>query len=169
MVDREQRVAEALAFTFVDFAACDGRAAGDGVPVPRADWNESMVPVAAYLRADPEAAPDAVPYVLTVDAEDRLQRLVVDDKQSLMHKLGKRTLSVQLGNAIDAVPASLSSWSLELSDDGTCMTYTYDPMSYETGVAELLRKIDDSELELKDVFTKQSSLEEIFISLVRAQ
>lgn len=96
--------------------------------------------------------------------------LVVDDKQALMHKLGKRSLSIQLAEPITAIPNELTSWSLELSDNGHCLTYSYDPNSYETGVAELLRKIDASDqLALKDVHSQQSSLEEIFISLVKAQ
>ena len=93
--------------------------------------------------------------------------LVVDDKEALMHKLGKRTLSIELDQAIDAIPAALSSWAMKLSDSGDCLIYTYDPNSYETGVAELLRAVDNSELALKDVHTEQSSLEDIFISLVK--
>jgi ferredoxin len=75
-----QRLVEDLAFTFVDFAACDSRNADDCVPVRRVDWNDGMVPVAAYLRGGPEAAPGAVPYLLMVDADNLLQRVVVDDR-----------------------------------------------------------------------------------------
>ena len=96
--------------------------------------------------------------------------LVVDDKDALMHKLGKRTLSIQLTEPISEIPAELSTWAMELSEDGSFMTYTYDPNSYETGVAELLRRIDElDDIALKDIHSKKTSLEEIFISLVRAQ
>ena len=96
--------------------------------------------------------------------------LVVDDKDALMHKLGKRTLSIQLTEPVTEIPAELSTWAMELSEDGSFMTYTYDPNSYETGVAELLRRIDElDDIALKDIHSKKTSLEEIFISLVRAQ
>jgi ABC-2 type transport system ATP-binding protein len=95
--------------------------------------------------------------------------LVVDDKQALMHKLGKRQMTIELEQAIETVPAALASWSLELSADGDQLVYTYDPNKPDTGVAELLRAIDSSGLLLKDVNTSQSSLEDIFIDLVKAQ
>lgn len=97
------------------------------------------------------------------------QLLVVDDKQALMHKLGKRQMVVELERSIDAIPESLSMWALELSDEGRRLTYTYDPLKQQTGVADLLRDINHSGLILKDVNTSQSSLEDIFITLVKAQ
>jgi ABC-2 type transport system ATP-binding protein len=95
--------------------------------------------------------------------------LLVDDKQALMHKLGKRQLIVELGEAVDTIPAALSPWALELSSGGDQLIYTYDPRNPDTGVAGLLRAIDDAGLLLQDINTSQSSLEEIFISLVNAK
>lgn len=92
--------------------------------------------------------------------------LVVDDKQALMHKLGKRQLMIELVQPINAVPKSLSGWKLALAEDGKGLTYTYDPRKPNNGVAELLRAIDVEGLRLKDVNTVQSSLEDIFIDLV---
>lgn len=95
--------------------------------------------------------------------------LLVDDKQALMHKLGKRQLIVELEEAVDTIPTRLSRWTLELSSGGDQLTYTYDPRNPHTGVAGLLRAINDAGLLLKDINTSQSSLEEIFISLVNAK
>ena len=95
--------------------------------------------------------------------------LVVDDKDALKHKLGKRQLCIELENVVKTIPASLSSWELELSTEGNQLTYTYDMYSADTGVAELLRAVDSSEVVLKDVTTSQSSLEDIFINLVETQ
>jgi len=95
--------------------------------------------------------------------------LIVDDKSALMHKLGKRQLTIELEEAIETIPESLSEWDLDKSVSGDQLTYTYDPLKSKTGVADLLRAIDASELLLKDVNTSQSSLEDIFIDLVNTK
>ena len=95
--------------------------------------------------------------------------LIVDDKDALKHKLGKRQMCVELENTIETIPAALSSLDLELSSDGDQLVYTYDTYSEDTGVAELLRAVDASGLVLKDITTSQSSLEDIFIHLVDTQ
>ncbi len=100
---------------------------------------------------------------------DKGRLLVVDDKDALKHKLGKRQLCIELENAIESVPQELSSWNLELADDGNQIIYTYDTYSEDTGVAGLMRAIDKSSLDLKDITTSQSSLEDIFINLVETQ
>ena len=92
--------------------------------------------------------------------------IVIDDKNALKHKLGKRQMMIELEQPIDSIPESLWTWSLELSLEGNQLTYTYDSYSKHTGIAELLRAVDMSCLLLKDVNTSQSSLEDIFISLV---
>jgi len=93
--------------------------------------------------------------------------LVVDDKDALKHKLGKRQMTIELEQDISEIPESLATWSLELSPAGNLLTYTYDSHSEHTGIAELLRAIDQAGLLLKDVNTSQSSLEDIFINLVK--
>ena len=95
--------------------------------------------------------------------------IVIEDKETLKHELGKRQMMIELGKAIESIPKSLSSWSLELSSEGTQLTYTYDTYSTQTGIAELLRAVDSAGLLLKDINTSQSSLEDIFINLVSAQ
>lgn len=96
------------------------------------------------------------------------QLLLVEDKQALMHKLGKRQLIIELQQHLDSLPPALQNWPVELAADGNQLTYTYDPHRTYTGIDELLQAIRDSGLLLKDIHTTQSSLEDIFVSLVKA-
>lgn len=98
---------------------------------------------------------------------NRSELLVVDDKQALKHKLGKRQMTIEMEEPLTSVPPSLSRWSLELTAGGTQLIYTYDSHSEHTGIAELLRAVDQAGLLLKDMNTSQSSLEDIFINLVQ--
>jgi len=95
--------------------------------------------------------------------------LLVDDKQALMHKLGKRQLIVELEQTVNVIPDVLIPWALDLSTDGHQLSYTYDPHNTHTGINELLQAIGEAGLLLKDIKTTQSSLEEIFVSLVKAK
>jgi len=94
--------------------------------------------------------------------------LLVDDKQALMHKLGKRELIIDLQQSLSAIPKELDSWNLVMSSDGYQLTYTYDPRNTNTGINELLKIVGDAGLLIKDLQTTQSSLEEIFVNLVRS-
>jgi ABC-2 type transport system ATP-binding protein len=94
--------------------------------------------------------------------------LLLDDKQALMHKLGKRQLIVELEAPVNRIPEALDSWRLELSSDGKHLAYTYDPHIEDTGINGLLRAISETDLVLKDLQTTQTSLEDIFVSLVKA-
>jgi len=93
--------------------------------------------------------------------------LLLDDKQALMHKLGKRQLHIELATALSELPAVLAPWALELSSDGCQLSFTYDPHKSHTGIDPLLQAIRDAGMSIKDVNTKQTSLEEIFVSLVK--
>ena len=93
--------------------------------------------------------------------------LLVDDKQALMHKLGKRQLVVDLESALSVLPEVLAPWALDLATDGSKLTYTYDPHKTHTGINELLQAIREASLVIKDVHTTKTSLEEIFVSLVK--
>lgn len=95
--------------------------------------------------------------------------LLVDDKQALMHKLGKRQLIIELEESVSTLPDALAPWVLDLSADGNRLTYTYDPHNTHTGISGLLRAIQDAGLPLKDLQSTQSSLEEIFVNLVKAK
>ncbi len=92
--------------------------------------------------------------------------LLVDDKQRLMHQLGRKQLLIELKHPIDSLPAALAEYGLERSDDGTCLTYTYDTQGERTGITALLQALHDAGLALRDLKSSQSSLEEIFVSLV---
>ena len=92
--------------------------------------------------------------------------LLVDDKQNLMQKLGKKQLLIELKQSIDELPASLADYNLETSADGTHLIYTYDTRGERTGITSLLQALHEAGLSLKDLKSSQSSLEEIFVSLV---
>lgn len=93
--------------------------------------------------------------------------LLVEDKQVLMQNLGKKQLIVELKDAAPSLPQSLASYDLALSDEGSKLTYTYDTMSDSTGITDMLQAIQRAGLLLKDMQIKQSSLEDIFVDLVR--
>jgi len=93
--------------------------------------------------------------------------ILVEDKQTLMRKLGRKQLTLQLQNPIGVVPPALSQYPLTLSEDGLQLTYSFDTRSDSTGIAELLRKLNAEGIDFRDLHTEESSLEEIFVSLVR--
>jgi len=93
--------------------------------------------------------------------------ILVEDKAELMRKLGKKQLTLQLQQRIDAIPERLTSPQLSLSDDGMEITYTYDTQGERTGITTLLGNLRDAGIRFRDLQTTQSSLEEIFVDLVR--
>ncbi len=95
--------------------------------------------------------------------------VLVDDKDALMHKLGKRQLVVELESPLSAIPGTLARWGLELSDEGGQLVYTYDPHKSHTGIHELTQAVLDAGLVIKDFRTTKTSLEEIFVNLVKAK
>lgn len=92
--------------------------------------------------------------------------LLVDDKKNLMQKLGKKQLLIEIKEELDTIPPSLDAYHLALSEAGNELTYTYDTRSDGTGITALLQAISDAGLSLKDMQTKQSSLEDIFVNLL---
>ncbi len=94
--------------------------------------------------------------------------IVVEDKTKLMKKLGKKQLTLHLQNRIDAIPESLTAYHLERSAEGDELTYTYDTKSERTGITALLKDLGDAGIRFNDLQTRQSSLEEIFVNLVRS-
>ncbi|MBC7470777.1 MAG: ABC transporter ATP-binding protein [Ramlibacter sp.] len=95
--------------------------------------------------------------------------ILVEDKAELMRKLGKKQLTLQLAQPLLQVPAALSAHSLALAAGGNELTYTYDAHSDHSGIAALLDDVDKAGIAFKDLQTSQSSLEDIFVSLVRAK
>tara|TARA_R110001599_G_scaffold50859_14_gene143201 strand:- start:102 stop:1175 length:1074 start_codon:yes stop_codon:yes gene_type:complete len=92
--------------------------------------------------------------------------ILVEDKSELMTKLGKKTLMLDLQEPLDAVPDSIRRDGLEKSADGEQLIYTYNTQRERTGITSLLRDLSDAGIRFKDLNTKQSSLEEIFVTLV---
>ncbi len=92
--------------------------------------------------------------------------LLVDEKKILMQKLGKKQLFIELKQTVDQIPEALGVYNLELSEDGSRLTYTYDPDLERTGITALLQSLTEVGISLRDLKTSQSSLEEIFVRLV---
>lgn len=93
--------------------------------------------------------------------------ILVQEKAELMSKLGKKQMTLQLHEPLHAVPGELEKHRLELGSEGTQLTYTYDSQGERTGITALLADLNDSGIKFKDLNTTQSSLEEIFVSLVK--
>lgn len=109
------------------------------------------------------------------EAEDMADRIgvinkgelvLVEDKQVLMRKLGKKQLTLTLQRPMTQIPAGLADWSLEISADGSTLVYTFDTQKEETGIAALLRTLGEHGIDFKDLRSSESSLEDIFVSLV---
>jgi ABC-2 type transport system ATP-binding protein len=93
--------------------------------------------------------------------------ILVEEKTELMQKLGKKQLKLQLHHALESLPAGLEDFRLELSGGGNNLIYTYDTQSDRTGITSLLKELNERGISFRDLNTEQSSLEEIFVSLVR--
>jgi ABC-2 type transport system ATP-binding protein len=92
--------------------------------------------------------------------------ILVEEKNALMNKLGKKQLTLQLQEPLDAVPAALQSYAVELGDDGHSLIYNFDSQQEHTGIPALLRKMDELGIDFKSLKSRESSLEDIFVDLV---
>ena len=110
------------------------------------------------------------------EAEDMADRIgvinkgeliLVEDKRELMHKLGKKQLTLQLHDSLHAIPAALEGHHLALANGGSELVYTYDTQGPRTGITGLLTDLAAAGIRFKDLDTTQSSLEDIFVDLVR--
>jgi ABC-2 type transport system ATP-binding protein len=93
--------------------------------------------------------------------------VLVEDKAELMKKLGRKQLTLQLQEPMSAIPEALGAWPLELRSGGCELEYTFDVNEERTGIPTLLRRLSELGIGFRDLNTKESSLEEIFVSLVR--
>ncbi|MDB5504507.1 MAG: transporter related protein [Tardiphaga sp.] len=93
--------------------------------------------------------------------------ILVEDKAALMQQLGKKRLKLHLQSKVEAIPPGLSAYNLKLADDGNQLIYTYDTKSERTGITSLLGDLREAGIRFSDLDTTQSSLEDIFVSLVR--
>jgi ABC-2 type transport system ATP-binding protein len=95
--------------------------------------------------------------------------ILVEEKSTLMRKLGKKQLTLKLNARLAGIPAELAQERLELSADGLQLIYTFDMRSEHTGIGELMKKLSERGIDFKDLNTKESSLEDIFVHLVGSQ
>lgn len=100
---------------------------------------------------------------------NRGELMLVEEKATLMKKLGKKTLSIVLADPIRAVPPELAEWDVTLHAEGSEIEYIFDAQAERTGVSSLLRRMGDLGIGYKDLNTRQSSLEDIFVSLVHQE
>ena len=147
----------------------DEPTAGVDVELRRYMWE-----IVAELKADGVTIILTTHYIEEAEAiADRIgviahgELLLVEDKDKLMARMGKKQLTVQLSKPIDALPASLTSDTLALSPDGESLIYTYDTRAERTGITKLLSDVAAAGLVLTDIETSQSSLEDIFVDLVK--
>lgn len=94
--------------------------------------------------------------------------ILVEEKTTLMKKLGKKQVSFELVEPLAALPDALKEWDIALRDEGRRLDYTFDTTADRTGVASLIRRMSETGIQFKDLDTKSSSLEDIFVSLVHA-
>ena len=93
--------------------------------------------------------------------------LLIEEKEFLMKKMGKKILNIFVNKPLDIIPNSLTKYALKLSADGKTLTYTYDINKDRTGITMLLNDLSNEQIQLKDIQTKQSSLEDIFVNIVK--
>ena len=92
--------------------------------------------------------------------------ILVEETSALMKKLGKKTLTLNLQEPLETVPSELAEWNVSLKNEGHELEYVFDSNLEKTGVPSLMRKLSDLGIAFKDLNTSQSSLEDIFVSLV---
>ena len=138
------------------------------------ELRKDMWEIVADLKADGVTIILTTHYIEEAEAiADRVgiiakgELLLVEEKATMMARMGKKELEVQLTKRLDDIPAALQSDALRLSDDGMALIYTYDTRGERTGITKLLAQVADAGLVLRDVVTRQSSLEDIFVDLVQ--
>jgi ABC-2 type transport system ATP-binding protein len=164
---RRVMIAKALAHE-PDILFLDEPTAGVDVELRRDMWNlvrrlrdsgVTIILTTHYIEEAEEMA-DRVGVI------SRGELILVEDKTALMHKLGKKQLTLSLAEPLAAVPPELSEWDLALEADGNVLRFTFDANADRTGVPSLLRRMSDIGIGFKDLETQQSSLEDIFVGLV---
>lgn len=147
----------------------DEPTAGVDVELRRDMWNivrdlkaeGATIILTTHYIEEAEAIADRVAVI------DQGKILLVEDTHRLMAQLGRKSLTVHLTDPIDRVPESLASYALDLSKDGQSLIYSYDATGGSTGITRLLSDLQATGLKLRDIETHQTSLEEIFVDLVK--
>ena len=147
----------------------DEPTAGVDVELRQSMWN-----VVADLKKDGVTIILTTHYIEEAEAiSDRVgiinkgELLLIEEKASLMNRLGQKVLKIDLQKSLKKLPKELDKKSVKLSDDGMSLTYVYDTKQKRTGITKLLSDLSNSGINLRDIQTDQSSLEEIFVNLVR--
>ena len=164
---RRVMIAKALSHE-PDILFLDEPTAGVDVELRRDMWNlvrqlrESGVTIilTTHYIEEAEEMADRVGVIL------KGELILVEQKAALMKKLGKKTLTLNLQEPLTAVPAALAEWNLTLKADGNELEYVFDSNAERTGVPSLMRALSEGGIAFKDLNTRQSSLEDIFVSLV---
>ena len=138
------------------------------------ELRQSMWDVVADLKKDGVTIILTTHYIEEAEAiADRVgiinkgELLLIEEKASLMQKFGQKILKIELQKRLNQLPKELSEKNVKLSDDGLSLTYIYDTKQKKTGITKLLSNLSNSGINLRDIQTDQSSLEEIFVNLVR--
>ena len=138
------------------------------------ELRQSMWNVVANLKKDGVTIILTTHYIEEAEAiADRVgiinkgELLLVEEKTSLMQKFGKKLLKIELQKRLNQLPKEFSQENVKLSDDGLTLTYIYDTKQKKTGITKLLSNLSNSGINLRDIQTDQSSLEEIFVNLVK--
>jgi len=164
---RRVMIAKALAHD-PDILFLDEPTAGVDVELRRDMWNmvrrlrengTTIILTTHYIEEAEEMA-DRVGVI------NKGELILVEEKEKLMKKLGRKVLHLQLAEPLETIPSELSDWKLELSEDGGQLTYEFDAKADRTGVPSLLAAMRDSGIAFKDLDTHQSSLEDIFVGLI---
>ena len=164
---RRVMIAKALSHE-PDILFLDEPTAGVDVELRRDMWD-----LVRQLRADGTTIILTTHYI--EEAEEMADRvgviskgelIAVDEKKSLMARMGRKTLDIMLVEPMTAVPDVLSEWKLRLEDNGHALCYEFDSHADRTGIASLMRALSDNGIAYKDLSTHQSSLEDIFVELV---
>ncbi|WP_309630412.1 ABC transporter ATP-binding protein [Brevundimonas sp.] len=167
---RRVMIAKALSHE-PDILFLDEPTAGVDVELRRDMWNlvrrlrESGVTIilTTHYIEEAEEMADRVGVIL------KGELILVQDKTELMKKLGKKTLTLNLQDPLETLPPELAEWDLTLRDEGNELEFVFDSNAEKTGVPSLLRKLSDLGIAFKDLNTRQSSLEDIFVSLVHRE
>ena len=138
------------------------------------EWRQSMWAVVEELRKDGVTIILTTHYIEEAEAiADRIAVIangsirLVEEKAALMKRLGQKSLTLELQNRMEQVPEGLSEFRVVLSDDGTQLNYEYDTQAERTGIARLMTALGEQGIVLKDLQTNQSSLEDIFVNLLK--
>jgi ABC-2 type transport system ATP-binding protein len=167
---RRVMIAKALAHE-PDILFLDEPTAGVDVELRRDMWNlvrrlreqgTTIILTTHYIEEAEEMA-DRVGVI------NKGELILVEEKTELMKKLGRKVLHLQLVEPLAAVPDALSQWAPQLSEDGATLTYEFDAKADRTGIPSLLAAMRDAGVGFKDLDTKESSLEDIFVGLIHEQ